>query len=144
MIPEFNNLGYLPAGKPHKATWEEFQLRFGGNEHRGKLLKGLKSALTNLKEAGCARVYIDGSFITNKEKPNDWDGCWEMEGVDFELIDSVIIDADFFPDRMKEKYQGDLFPQNLKLPGGNYLRFFQSDRTGFKKGIVEIDLGTLK
>lgn len=143
MIPKFDKSGYLPPGKPYKATWEEFQSRFGGSEQRNYLLKGLKEALINLKEAGCARAYIDGSFVSSKEHPNDWDACWDMKGVDFDLIDSVIIDADFFPDHMKEKYLGDLFPQNSKLPGGNFLEFFQSDRNGVRKGLVVINLETI-
>ncbi|MBZ0187442.1 MAG: hypothetical protein K8F91_14440 [Candidatus Obscuribacterales bacterium] len=100
-------------------------------------------ALVNLKEAGCRRVYVDGSFVSHRVKPGDWDACWELESVDLALVDPIIIDADFFPDRMKEKYGGDLYLQAPKLPGGNMLAFFQKDRDGTKKKIVLIRLETL-
>src|SRR5579872_3550918 len=138
VIPEFNKQGYLPPGSPYKANWAEFEARFGTNDHRRRLLVGLKEALENLKEAGCRQVYVDGSFITDKSLPADWDACWDIEGVNSRLLDPVIIDADFNPDRLKAKYSGDLFLQAPRLPGGNFVRFFQTDRYENKKGIVLI------
>ena len=38
---------------------------------------GIRSAIDNLKEAGCLTVYINGSFVTAKQVPNDFDACWE-------------------------------------------------------------------
>jgi hypothetical protein len=38
-----------------------------------QLLTGLRLALGNLKLAGCRQVYIGGSFVTDKERPNDYD-----------------------------------------------------------------------
>jgi hypothetical protein len=143
MIPAFDKRGYLPAGIPVKATWEELVARFATTEHRRHLLDGLENALKNLKQAGCRKVYVDGSFITNKEKPGDWDACWELDGVDITLVDAVILDADRIPDRMKAKYFGDLFLQAPRLPGGNFVGRFQQDRNGLKKGIILIDLRTL-
>jgi len=143
MIPMFDKRGYLPEGKPYIVTWEEFETRFGNNDHRKRLLSGLKMALDNLKQAGCCKVYIDGSFITTKENPGDWDACWEIQGVDSKLLDPVIIDADFQPHKLTEKYFGDLFLQAPRLPGGNFVNYFQKDRDGKRKGIVVINLATL-
>jgi hypothetical protein len=140
MIPSFDKRGYLPPGKPYKATWEEFVERFAATEHRRFLLDGLERALKNLKQAGCHTVYVDGSFITDKERPGDWDACWELDGVNVDLVDEVILDADRILDRMKAKYLGDLFLQAPRLPGGNFLNRFQTDRDGLKKGIIVIDL----
>lgn len=82
MIPPFEPLtGLLPSGI-HDATWEEFVARFGWTPHRLALLAGLKAALDALRTAGCRRAYIDGSFVTAKAMPADFDGCWETEGVD--------------------------------------------------------------
>lgn len=141
MIPAFNRNGYLPPGK-HVATWKEFELRFATNEVRNKLIVGMKSALINLKNAGCRTVYIDGSFVTVKKKPNDWDGCWELEGVDNALLDSVILFADMFPNDVRRKYLGDLLQQAPRFPGRDYITFFQRDRKGNKKGIIVIKLET--
>src|SRR5919109_4373198 len=94
MIPPFEpSTGLLPAGV-HEATWEELVARFGWTPHRLALLAGLKAALDALRVAGCRRVYIDGSFVTAKEAPGDFDGCWEMPGVDPDLLDPVLLTFD--------------------------------------------------
>jgi len=76
MIPEFDENSNLPLGI-HGATWEEFVERFGITERRLLMIKGLKLAMESLKGAGCRTIYIDGSFITSKLKPQDFDACWE-------------------------------------------------------------------
>ena len=143
MIPSFDKRGYLPFGKPHPATWDEFVERYNTTVKRMHLMGGLERALRNLKDAGCLKVYVDGSFITSKREPGDWDACWELEGVNIALLDVVILDADRIPDRMKKKYFGDLFLQSPNLPGGNFVSRFQHDRDGLKKGIIVIELRTL-
>ena len=69
----------LPLGI-HVATWAELVERFGNNERRREILASLLRALQALKAAGCRRVYVDGSFVTSKEGPGDFDGCWDHEG----------------------------------------------------------------
>ena len=78
MIPPFDPVtGDLPPGV-YDVTWDQVVGRYGYTPHRLVLLAGLKSALDTLRQAGCERAYIDGSFVTNKEVPNDFDACWEM------------------------------------------------------------------
>jgi hypothetical protein len=144
MIPAFNKFGYLPPGKPCQATWEEFTARFGTTERRRRLLGGLRCALLALKAAGCQVVYVDGSFVTSKAEPADWDACWEIDGVDFDVLDDLIVDEEFTHVERKRKYLGDLFLQAPRLPGRNFLTFFQKDRDGTAKGIVKIKLDTLQ
>ncbi len=143
MIPLFDKRGFLPPGKPYKVSWVELVNRFGINEHRRYLLEGMEAALYNLKSAGCEFVYIDGSFVTAKEEPVDWDGCWQLKEVNTQQVDLAIINADRFPDKMKQKYRGDLLVHVPMLPGGDFLSFFQKDRDGVAKGIIVIDLETL-
>ena len=50
--------------------------------------------MESLRLAGCRTVYIDGSFVTNKEIPNDFDACWEEAGVAPELLDPVLLRFD--------------------------------------------------
>ncbi len=141
MVPEFVESGNLPDGI-HDATWQEIIDRFGGNNHRRQLLTGLKKALRSLKNAGCQKVYIDGSFVTNKELPNDFDCCWEEIGVNGNLLDPVLLDFTNRRAAQKAKFLGELFPANGI--GGNgkiFVDFFQQDKhTGELKGIVSIDL----
>lgn len=143
MIPAFDKRGSLPPGKPYRTSWEQLVKRFATNTHRQSLCQGLLAAAQNLKTAGCKTIYVDGSFVTTKAYPSDWDGCWELDGVDLYLVDPAIIDSDFFPDRVKQIYKGDLFLNAPRLPGGNFLAFFQHDRDGLKKGIISLDLATL-
>jgi hypothetical protein len=142
MIPAFNSDGNLPPGV-HWATWQEFAARFGTTPHRQQLLKGLKSALDSLSKAGCQTVYIDGSFVTKKENPNDFDACWDLTGVDPSLLDPILLLLNNKRVAQKAKYKGELFPASWTADGvGNaYLDFFQIDRDGNPKGIVAIDLG---
>jgi hypothetical protein len=76
MIPGFSRAGSLPAGI-YWATRQEIESRFGFSDRRTRLLAGLKSALGALHAAGCRKVYIDGSFVTMKHEPGDYDACWD-------------------------------------------------------------------
>jgi hypothetical protein len=50
------------------------------------LIEGLAAALEDLSAAGCRRVYINGSFVTGKEAPEDYDLCWSIDGVNPEKL----------------------------------------------------------
>jgi membrane protease subunit (stomatin/prohibitin family) len=80
MVPLFNNDGLLPPGI-HFCNWEEFVVRFGTTQHRLNLIAGLRTAMVQLRSAGCSTVYIDGSFVTHKLIPEDFDACWDENEV---------------------------------------------------------------
>ena len=85
---------------------------------------------------------VDEPPKTTKELPNDFDGCWSIEGVDADLLDPVLLDFSNGRAAQKAKYGGELFPAEL-IEGGSgksWLDFFQQDRTGKPKGIVGIRL----
>jgi hypothetical protein len=142
VIPSFDERGNLPPGI-HPATWDEIVERYATNERRGQLMVGLRTAIVSLHAAGCTRVYLDGSFVTDKEVPGDFDACCEAGSVDPAVLDPVLLD---FRDRraaQKAKFGGELFPSRFGAePGGTtFLEFFQLDRlTQQPKGIVAIDL----
>jgi hypothetical protein len=142
MIPRFNRAGNLPPGV-HVASWREVVNRFGRSRHRRRLLRGLKAALDSLRAAGCHRVYLDGSFVTAKRVPGDFDGCWDTDGVTLDLLDPVLLTFDRGRAAQKAKYLGELFPARLTEggSGSTFLEFFQTDReTGRPKGIIAIEL----
>lgn len=142
MIPEFDDLGRLPPGV-HFASWDEIVSRFGGSVWRSTLLAGLKEALLSLKNAGCPVAYIDGSFVTAKGSPGDFDACWDEVGVDPDVLDPVLLDFTRKRAAQKAKFRGELFPaSSFADPQGNsFLKFFQIDKaTGDPKGIIAIDL----
>lgn len=145
MIPPFDERGNLPPGI-HEADWDELETRFNGSARRVELLAGLREALVALREAGCRTAYIDGSFITAKEEPDDFDGCWDAVGVDASLLDPVLLDFAHPRTAQKERFGGELFPAADSADpesGARFLDFFQRDRDGERKGIVRIDLEDL-
>ena len=145
VLPDFNQAGLLPPGL-HRANWDELTQRYGRNSWRRSLLAGLRAALENLRDAGCRITYIDGSFVTEKEYPNDYDACWEEAGVDPYLLDPVLLTFDPGRATQKANYLGELFPATAvaDAEGLSFLEFFQTDRdTGEPKGIVAIDLEEL-
>lgn len=103
-------------------------------------------ALDTLHAARCQRAYINGSFVTAKEIPGDFDGCWETAGVDPNLLDPILLISANRRAAQKAKYGGELFPAETSADpfGTRFLEFFQRDKqTGNPKGIVAIDLGGL-
>src|SRR5438876_10992731 len=94
MLPDFDDEGLLPLGI-HSATWGEVYTRFGKNDHRKRLLSGLKLSLELLKSAGCHAVYLDFSFDSQKENPNDYDICCVTAGVEEQKLDHVLLESSF-------------------------------------------------
>lgn len=144
MIPSFDERGNLPAGI-HKASWAQLEARFGDTPRRKLLLRGLREALQSLRQAGCGTAYLDGSFVTTKSDPNDFDACWEAVGVDSNALDPVLLDFSEYRKAQKMRFGGELFPAGMvaDLKGTPFLDFFQGDRVAdHTKGIVEIDLET--
>lgn len=143
ILPFDSSTGYLPPGI-HEAAWTLVLTEFGTNAHRLTLLNGLLEALRNLAGAGCRWVLLDGSFVTQKALPNDYDGAWETIGVDPTRLDPVLLDFSNGRAAMKARYGGELFPASAIAAAGVLFRdFFQKDRSGVRKGIVQIDLGSL-
>lgn len=143
MIPAFENDGTLPPGI-HSASWEEVVERFGYTTYRRRLLNGLKQALDVLHIAGCRSIYLDGSFITTKRIPNDFDVCWIHDDVDPNKLDKELLDFKYGRAAQKLRYGGELFPihSNHINDRNSMLTFFQTNReTGSPKGIILIDIG---
>jgi hypothetical protein len=143
MIPDLTEDGLLPPGV-YPASLEEIGERFGrANAVRKGLFGGLTRALHNLSEAGVERVYINGSFVTDKELPNDVDGCWDADGpLDLGRLDAVFLDFSHHRRQMKERYGVDFFPAS-SVEGESrqaFLDFFQVDRDGRSKGVLVVDL----
>lgn len=139
----FDERGNLPPGI-HLLSWTDFSKEFGWNPHRQRLLDGLKRAIDELKVVGCQTLYVDGSFVTQKELPNDFDACWLRTGVDMQLLKLTPL-AKFENQRAAQKaaYGGELFPAETVADGSGtrFLDFFQIDKdTGDSKGIVALDL----
>ena len=144
VLPNFDRNGNLPPGI-HSCTWEEARIILAFNPRRQELFAGLQRACEILKQAGCDKIYIGGSFASSKKIPGDFDVCWKDDNVDFELlekIDPVLLSINDDCIEQKAKYGGEIFPANAPtlIDGRTHLEFFQQDRNGNPKGIVSIDL----
>ena len=105
--------------------------------------------LLSLRNVGCKTTYMNGSFVTAKETPQDYDGCWDRRGVDLQLLratDPVLLDFTNGRAAQKLKYGGEMFPADIveQSTGRIFVDFFTKDKnTGDAKGIIEIGLGGL-
>lgn len=147
MLPEFKKInGLLPEGE-HGASWDEVCTRFGTSAGRNALLAGLLEACRSLRNAGVQHLYLDGSFVTAKNNPGDWDACYSRVGVTAALLDPVLLDFTNGRAAQKAKFKGEAFIAETKasgMLGPPYLKFFQMEKgSGRPKGIVKLDLGTL-
>ena len=130
-MPPFTESGYLPPGI-WAMSWADFWERYGYNSRRANLLSGLMFALKLLVQANCQTIYIGGSFITSKERPNDIDGCFDGMGIDNSALDPIFQDLDEQHARFGCELRMDFMSA--------FQGFLQKNRDGEPIGIVEIDL----
>lgn len=141
---QFNADGNLSQGI-HILNLTEIKSLLVFNERREDLFNGFIRAWSSLQQAGCLKIYIGGSFATNKEFPGDFDACWDTTNVDFRIlieIEPILLDLSNNCAAQKAKFGGELFPADklTYLSGITHLDFFQKDRDGKPKGIVSIQL----
>lgn len=149
MIPDFIDIGspwkVLPPGV-HNATMSEVEIRFAISDHRKHLFSGLQKGVSALYKAGCRIILLDGSFITEKPIPKDYDACWDSVGIDLTKLDPVLLDFSNMRKKQKDCYYGEFFPANNLADGKHFFYdFFRVDKyTGKQKGIIGIQLSTIK
>jgi hypothetical protein len=140
-IPALQKNGELPPGE-HQASLDEIEQVYGSlNECRKLLMRGLRDAANNFELSGVKILWVDGSFITDKEEPNDIDGCWEYKpNVNRAILDPVFLGV---RKEMKNKYGLDFFIASIIEMGSGlpFPKFFQVNRDGTEKGIIVIKLG---
>ena len=132
----------LPVGV-HVADLQGVADAFATNTQRRKLFEGLVEASGGLAAAGCQRIYVDGSYVTGKPIPADYDVCWDPHGVNPELLDPLFLDFSDARAAQKAKYGGEFFPSSFAADavGNTFLEFFQLERySGGRKGIVQVEL----
>ena len=106
-------------------------------------MAGLRQGTEKLFSAGVKRIWVNGSFITDKESPNDIDGCWSYTAA----MDVTMLEDDFLNINarriVKNIYGLDFFiAEIIEADSGKpFQKFFQVNRDGEAKGIVVVDLG---
>lgn len=117
---------------------------FATNLWRRRQFDGLVRAARVLLVAGCQRIYVDGSYVSGKPIPGDYDVCWVVDGVDRQLLDGVLVDVtQHGRQEQKARYGGEFFPAHYveEASGLAFLEFFQREpRRGGRKGILQVEL----
>jgi len=140
MIPPLDpDTGYLPPGI-HAAVWTDVWARFSSTPYRASLTLGLRQGLEQLRDAGCRTALLDGSYISAKEIPGDYDVAYEPFGMDPDRLDPVFFEFGNLRAAMKIKFGGEFFPAHFyAAPGILYRDWFLKDKDGVAKGIIQID-----
>lgn len=142
VIPPFDPVtGLLPEGE-YVTAWEELVDRFGWTLRRRRLLDGLTEAVEFLAAAGCRRLWLNGSFVTAKDEPGDFDACWDPDGVDLDVLDPIFFDFGSGRATQKARFGGEFFPNVTEVGSGLvFADFFKNERDGRRKGIVVLNIG---
>lgn len=140
---EYQSNGYIIPGI-YVMEVNKFSEIFGYTNHRKLLIEGLIKGVNQLRSCGCSKIYVDGSFISKKSIPGDFDACWDPQGVDLvKLKTEFPLFFDFANKRENQKnyYKGEFFPSTIsavKNPPLTYIDFFQQDKEGNPKGIIQL------
>lgn len=147
-LPSFRDDGWLPSGH-HAATWQEIVSRFGGkpNSRRADILASLlrwRDAARAENLAGL--IILDGSFVSGKEAPGDFDLLFSYDA-DTEALVRTHVEARALTDYQACHgfgFLGDVFALPAALgnssPTLSGLDMFDFDRKGEAKGVVEVPL----
>lgn len=143
MIPEPTDNGELPPGE-HPANLDEIAARYATNPTRTAQFRGLVRAARALAAAGCTTLWLNGSYITDKTEPGDYDATFDADQIDWIALgraEPELLDFDAPRETQKRVYGGELIP--TLTSGVDFVEFFQTNRDGEPKGIIRIDLAEL-
>lgn len=142
MALNFNSRGFL-----HQTiglTYEEFKKHFGTNPKRMQQINNALVFFMIFNSCNCKTVYIDGSFVSKKEYPEDIDLCFDITDLDEEKLKREF-PSFFDPNQLgkihKETKCHILF---FSTKDTTLLDLLKKDRDGNPKGLVKLDLKDLK
>lgn len=144
-LPDFRDDGWLPEGH-HAITWDELCQTFGGEPgtQRQQILERLLLWRDRAQGHGLrGRLLLDGSFISMKLNPGDFDAIFiGAEGIEEILVPNQEAQLLLNYQVCKELYKADLlffseaalrkFPEFCRLDGFDY------SKDQKPKGLVEL------
>ena len=119
----FDDNGLLPNGI-HDCSLEEIQIGLTWNAHRINLFQQFNSFLSvEIRPQFNLPIYFDGSFVTNKDNPEDTDVVLDLQNSNaIEMFNGLIFMRDH-QDRLKQEYNVHFW---VNLPGNSdFCEFFQ-------------------
>lgn len=139
-LPPFRDDGYLPVGLYH-ATLESAVDRFEtGSRRRRYLVFRLKRWVEIARAVAAPRLFIDGSFVTSKNEPDDIDAVVllppDFRQLVFNGTDAAVELDHMLLNRMPEE----IFAAEDDEDWNEWIEFFSQTRESDnrKKGLVEI------
>ena len=144
-IPSLESNGLLPAGI-HECSLADISEQFTWNAHRSGLFTRFVSFLdAELKPKFPYPVYFDGSFVTDKELPDDTDVVLDLGPATAEHKWHALMFMRTHQQRIMEVYRVHFW---INFPGdNNFVEFFQyvGVKTASAKGLNPLHLkGILK
>ncbi|CAI4043394.1 unnamed protein product [uncultured archaeal virus] len=155
VLPDFDHMGYLPpANDLYCPDINEFITRFvevDGSSKRKKIFEGYQSYCTRFRSI-IIKLWVDGSYITDKLNPNDIDLTVHYDAIKFNDLRIIqFVEKGYFANRkyLKAKYECDTFPvpvypknhpfyQLTVAQSEKWRKWFTKDRNGIPKGLVEL------
>ena len=133
VIPELNDVGYLPPGI-HLASLDEIAVRFGQeSELRRAQMESIRWLVEMAKKPGIRRMILNGSFVTDVFEPNDVD-CALLVTEEFPVDWDAATDLDdglpFVDLHMVEVNEFAILVQMI----------YATDRNSAPKGVIEVTL----
>ena len=142
-LPAFNDRGDLPVGV-HRGSLDEVIKRFGsGGDQRARCTRNLVHIYELARRTGHLRRFvIFGSYVTDKQAPNDVDLILVMDD-EFRLEATAIETRGLFDHAVAgARYGASIFwlkPSVLIGEGlEDFITYWQVKRDGSLRGIVEI------
>jgi hypothetical protein len=142
MIPEFRDDGYLPEGV-HLATEAEVTFRFGtSSQKRRRLALRLRRWIELARSLGAQRFFVDGSFVTAKNEPNDVDAVIWLPDDFSDKVSSGWSDALELETMLLNRHPEELFAAENRRDWDDWVEFFTRTREtdDRRKGVVEVEL----
>ena len=148
MLPAFREDGWLPEGH-YGATWDAIIEFFGGQvgSPRALVLANLLSWRDAARLAGLSgRLLINGSFVSTKLNPGDFDLIFIYDTATKERIDGDVVSRQLTSyDFCKSHFSGDIFvfwEENInRFPAFCDTSMFDRVKdTGIPKGVLEVSL----
>lgn len=140
MIPSFRPDGYLPEGV-HLASAAEITFRFGSSGHRRRrLVLRVRRWLELARAVGTTRLLVDGSFVTEKEQPNDVDAVLLLPPSFQRQVRDGVDAALELEEMLLTRRPEELFAAEDLGDWDEWAEFFSRTREadGRRKGLVEV------
>jgi len=117
------------------------------NEHRELLFNHLKLFLDEVSSLGCDPlvIWLDGSFATRKNHPNDIDLVLFVDYQTFDMLEGHLWELKKSHKKEIDAYFVSVYPEAhdlhrlTKSDRIYWLNQFSDDRLGRKKGIIQIN-----